>query len=117
MKKILLLLFCFLFLCGCSQNLSNQKIDKMTEIKELMGQEEYIIVDVRTKEEYEEGHLLDAINIPVDQILESDLSKDKMIFVYCKSGNRSNNAYQTLKKLGYRVYDMGAYSAIDLPKV
>lgn len=63
------------------------------------------IVDVRSKQEYEEGHIDDAINIPEYQInvnITNILkSKDKPIVLYCSSGSRSKTAYKKLKKLGY----------------
>lgn len=70
--------------------------------KQLSGAE---IVDVRSKQEYDEGHIDDAINIPEYQI-NSDVSnilksKDKPIILYCSSGSRSKTAYKKLKKLGY----------------
>ena len=56
----------------------------------------------------------DAINIPVDNIVENanKLDKNKTIIVYCKSGKRSASAYTTLKGLGFKVYDLGAYESI-----
>ncbi len=111
MKKILILCLCSLFLFGC------QSKGKSKSYKELMAEKEYTIVDVRTKEEYETSHIKGAIHIPYDEINEkTNLEKDKIIFVYCKSGNRSGKAYQTLKQLGYEVYDLGAFSTIDLEK-
>lgn len=110
MKKVILVVISLFMLCGCNSS-------KELSYKEMMKKEEYVIIDVRTKEEYEEGHIKNAINIPYDVIdSKIDISKDKIIFVYCKSGNRSNKAYNTLKKLGYNVYDLGAYSNIDLEK-
>lgn len=109
MKKFLVLLLFSALIFGCS--------NKDEKIKELMEENEYIIVDVRTNEEYGKTHLVDAINIPYDEIDENTkLDKDKLIFVYCKSGNRSSIAYNTLTELGYNVYDLGAYSKINLPK-
>lgn len=111
MKKIVLMLCLSLCLYGCG-NTSNEE-----DIKKLMSENEYIIVDVRTVEEYEELHIVGAINIPYDEIDEnSNLDKDKIIFVYCRSGARSENAFNTLTNLGYTVYDLGALSNIDLPK-
>lgn len=110
LKKILLILTLSLIICGCTGNKNN-------EIKKLMTENEYIIIDVRTKEEYNESHIKEAINIPYNELDESDtFDKEKIIFVYCKSGNRSKIAYDTLKKLGYTVYDLGAFKEIDLPK-
>lgn len=76
-----------------------------------MAENEYIIVDVRTKEEYEESHISGAINIPYDEITDNNtLDKDKIIFVYCRSGARSEIAFNTLTNLGYTVYGLGAFS-------
>lgn len=110
MKKVVLIVVSLLILSGCNSN-------KELNYKEIMKTEEYIIIDVRTKEEYAKGHIKNAINIPYDLIdKDLDISKEKIIFVYCKSGNRSNKAYNTLKSLGYNVYDLGAYNKIDLEK-
>ena len=108
MKKIILILVSTLLVCACSSK---------KDLKTLMQENEYIIVDVRTKDEYADSHVVDSINIPYDEIDEnSNLSKEKIIFVYCKSGKRSKIAYDKLKKLGYIVYDLGAYDDIDLEK-
>ena len=67
--------------------------------------------------EYNGGHVVDAINIPHNEIDENvNLDKDKTILVYCMSGTRSEAAYNILISLGYDVYDLGAFSEIDLPK-
>jgi len=110
MTRVLVMIGICLFFVGCS----NTKDD---DIKKLMEDNEYIIIDVRTKEEYDYSHLKDAINIPYDEIDENiQLDRDKIIFVYCQSGNRSKIAYDNLTDLEYTVYDLGAYSEIDLPK-
>lgn len=115
MKKIVLFVICVFCLCGCGE--SNNGVSRNQEVKELMEENEYVIVDVRTREEYDESHVVGAVNIPYDEInLEVDLDKEKLIFVYCKSGQRSNIAYEKLTDLGYRVYNLGAYSSIDLDK-
>lgn len=111
MKKILIVLGLCLVLCGCSGASSTK------ELESIMAEKEYIIIDVRTKEEYEESHIVEAINIPYDEIDENtNLDKNKNIFVYCKSGNRSEVAFNTLTNLGYTVYDLGSFDEIDLPK-
>ena len=66
--------------------------------------------------EYEQGHLDNSINIAVDVIestIESEVSdKDTKIIVYCRSGNRSATAAQTLVNMGYKnVYDLGAMNS------
>jgi len=55
--------------------------------------------------------------MPYDQIDNSvSFDKNKTILVYCKSGRRSSIAKESLEKLGYTVYDLGAYENIELPK-
>lgn len=107
MKKILILLI--LLLVGCTTN-TYTTISQETA-KEMMKEEKnYIILDVRTKEEYAEGYIEGAINIPLDEIKTSILLKDKeqIIFVYCQSGRRSKEASEKLANLGYaNVYDIG----------
>lgn len=78
----------------------------MTEAVEMMKTEtNYIILDVRTHEEYNEGHIPGAICIPNETIGSGDLSalpdKDQLILVYCRSGNRSKQASEKLVLLGY----------------
>lgn len=86
--------------------------------KRLDSEEEIIILDVRTPEEYQEGHIEDAVLIPVDileEVAEDKLTdKDTAIFVYCRSGRRSVNAANILVNLGYRnVYNLGGI--VDWP--
>lgn len=109
MKKIILIIFLSLIICGCNSSTEDNSVEN------IMKENEHIIIDVRTKEEYEESHIKGSINIPYDELDES-LDKNRIIFVYCKSGGRSSIAYNTLTNLGYTVYDLGAFSEIDLPK-
>ena len=76
------------------------------EAKALMDSESgYIIIDARTQEEYDEGHIPGAILIPEYEIAdraETELpDKDQLILVYCRSGRRSKIAAEELVKLGY----------------
>ena len=65
--------------------------------------ENYVLIDVRSKREYLEGHLNGAINIPLSIIKKSmnNIEKNKKILVYCQSGNRSKKALKILEDLGY----------------
>jgi rhodanese-related sulfurtransferase len=68
------------------------------------GDKNLTIVDVRDPEEYKEGHISGAINIPVATFASRSgvLDKKKRIIVYCNAGNRSYNAYRKLMKLSYK---------------
>ncbi len=110
---IIIAVFC---VTGCDEVEETNK-EEMTILEKTLNEGNYIVLDVRTKEEYEEGHVKDALNIPYDKIDENvNLDKSKTILVYCKSGKRSNIAYETLTKLGYKVIDLGAYDTVALEK-
>ena len=125
MKKIFVLFLLTLLLTGCSFSLK-RTIDKdndtkeyinETELKDIMANNDYIIIDVRTPLEYEEGHIVDAINIPYGEVTnDTSIYKDKVVLLYCKSGFRADLAYQTLYNLGFKVYNMGGIEDINLPK-
>lgn len=72
-----------------------------------------VILDVRTKEEYDEKHIPDSILIPNETINEETVSElgmtsDSAILIYCRSGNRSKDAASKLAKLGYsNLFDFG----------
>ncbi len=126
MKKQIIILSFFLALtlvfAGC---LNLQKQEQSEDIergylqvdaekaKSMMDTEtEYIILDVRTDEEYAEGHIPNSILIPDFELRERAeielTDKDQLIFVYCRSGNRSKNSSAILVELGYtNVVDFG----------
>ena len=105
MKKLLLVLVIFLF--GSSSS-TYQTVDVDTVYKASLEDTSIIILDVRESDEYYQGHIKNAINIPVENIETIDLDKDKTIYVYCASGNRSKTATNKLIDMGYTsVYDMG----------
>ena len=118
MKKICLALFILILSSSCifSKGEGYKRIS-MDEAKTLMEKEEgYILLDVRTKVEYESGYIPGAINIPLSDIDEKIISflpdKSQMILVYCRSGNRSREASDKLSKLGYsNVLEIGGINA------
>lgn len=117
MKKLIVILLMSLLLTGCAsekETFTYQKIDSATALEIMNESGNYQIIDVRTADEYNESHLDNAINIPVDEINEIEIDKDTVLFVYCRSGVRSKVAAETLIDLGYTVYDLGAYESIDL---
>ncbi|MDD2973062.1 MAG: rhodanese-like domain-containing protein [Lachnospiraceae bacterium] len=76
------------------------------QAKEIMDtQEGFILLDVRTQQEYDMGYIPGAICIPNEEIDENVTEqlpdKDQLILVYCRSGNRSKQAAEKLAKLGY----------------
>ena len=105
---IMLLTLALPFGCvGCS-NGGSATYEQISgaEAKALMDSESgYIIIDARTQEEYDEGHIPGAILIPEYEIAdraEKELpDKDQLILVYCRSGRRSKIAAEELVKLGY----------------
>jgi len=83
----------------------------------VLADEGAIILDVRTKGEFQQGHIKNAMNIPVDS-LSSNLSKlkdkDKTIIACCASGMRSRGAKNILKSNGYtKVYNGGAWTSLN----
>ncbi len=100
--KIILCLFLLLTLIGC-----NSEEDSSND---------YVVIDVRTTEEFEEEHIEGAINISVDVIeyrIRNEVpNKDTKIYLYCRSGNRSSMAAEFLIEMGYTdVVDLGSYSS------
>ena len=89
------------------------------EAKERMDKDDKVVIlDVRTEEEYQEGHVPGAIVIPNETISSGPLEElpdmDQAILVYCRSGNRSAQAAKKLAEAGYtHVYDFGGI--IDWP--
>jgi len=82
------------------------------EAKKMMETQKVIVVDVRTLEEYNEGHIPNAISVPLETIeneAEAKLkNKDDLILVYCRSGRRSREAALKLIEKGYtNVIDFG----------
>lgn len=116
--KILIIVLVTILLTSCKdskQTFTYEKIDSIRAQEIINESASYLIIDVRTVEEYESGHLNNAINIPVDEINSTlDISKDTILFVYCRSGARSKIAAEALIDLGYTVYDLGAYENISL---
>ena len=109
-KRFLLMLLTLALPFGCvgCSNGGSASYEQISgaEAKVLMDSESgYIIIDARTQEEYDEGHIPGAILIPEYEIAdraEKELpDKDQLILVYCRSGRRSKIAAEELVKLGY----------------
>jgi len=86
---------------------------KENEIKDIENGKA-ILVDVRTVDEYNNGHAAYAINVPLDEIPSVNLDKNKKLFVYCASGGRSQMAEMLLSQKGHDVVNIGGlFEAID----
>lgn len=108
MKKYISALLSFAFLTGCaapSTEFSYQNISVNEAISLMEKESNFILLDVRTPQEYKEGHIPGAINIPNETIKDTEPTslpdKDQLILVYCRSGNRSKQASQKLANMGY----------------
>ena len=115
MKKLLIL--CMTFICilsGCGNADSVQNTEQKSGYKQVSMEEglelmeadsDYILLDVRRDDEFEEGHIPGAINIPNESIGTEEIAElpdqKQTIYVYCRSGNRSKQASQKLVDLGY----------------
>ena len=108
MRKLIPFLLSLLLLAGCAapvdSEASYQQISMDEAIAIMESESDYIILDVRTTEEFADKHIPDAINIPNETIGTEDIpelpDKDQLILVYCRSGNRSKQASDKLVGLG-----------------
>lgn len=107
-KILISIMIAIIFFAGCSAEVDKVDYKQITteEAIAMMSEEtDYIILDVRTPEEFESGHIKDAINLPNEMIGEKEIAelpdKEQLIMIYCRSGNRSKQAADKLVKLGY----------------
>lgn len=107
-EKILSVLLAVFLLAGCAAPAKeiNYRQIGMDEAVAMMEEESgYIILDVRTPEEFSDKHIPGAINIPNETIGTEEIpelpDKEQLILVYCRSGNRSKQASEKLAALGY----------------
>ena len=115
MKKVIIILIILVVIIGgvimLNKNTEKERTNQiqyvsMEEIATIMQENtNYIILDARTIEEYNEGHIPNAICIPnetIDETVTTKLpNKDQLILIYCRSGNRSKQAALKLQQLGY----------------
>ena len=80
----------------------------VTKVRELVENNAFI-VDVREKDEYDKGHLINAINIPLSELRSrvNEIPKDRPVYLHCRTGQRSYYAVMALQGMGYRnVYNV-----------
>ena len=117
--KFVFILCLLLFITGCGVEKTRvevQTIDKSLAVQKI--EDGAILIDVRSASEYSASHIDGAINIDVNEILSlngelgynnRNISKNTVLILYCRSGNRSLQAANKLIELGYtNVYDLGS---------
>lgn len=100
-------------LAGCSDNNTSTVVESApTTVTQSEGTEQVVVIDVRTPEEYGAGHLQGASNVDIgnpnfEEAIQA-YPKDAEISVYCRSGNRSSQAIEIMKSLGFtNLTDLG----------
>ena len=109
MRKFIPFLLLLFLLAGCTAPAESEatyrQISMDAAITMMEEESNYIILDVRTPEEFADQHIPGAINIPNETIGAEEIpelpDKEQLILVYCRSGNRSKQASDKLVKLGY----------------
>ena len=110
MKKLMhILILSSLMLTACTQKNAQNKSYRQVSVDEaiaiMQSESNYIILDVRTNEEFREKHIPRAINVPNEVISDYAIpelpDKDQLILVYCRSGRRSKEAAEKLANIGY----------------
>ena len=110
MKK----LFILLIICSCTQKFNSvEKVEKET-FKQLM-QNNYVLIDVRTPEEFFRGHIENSLNIdfnsPEFKTQITKFNKEQTLLIYCSAGGRSSKAATFMESLGFKkIYELsGGY--------
>lgn len=109
--KVVPLLLVILLLAGCAETTGGEndatyrQITMSNAVEMMASESDYIILDVRRPDEFSAGHIPNAVNIPNESIGADEIDelpdKDRLILVYCRSGNRSKQASEKLARLGY----------------
>ena len=108
-KRLLPFMLSLMLLSACSAPSSSKdgyrQISMDEAVKMMRDEKDYIILDVRRPDEFAEGHIPGAINVPNEEIGTAEIAKlpnkSQLILVYCRSGRRSKEAAGKLVKLGY----------------
>ncbi|MBR3377116.1 MAG: rhodanese-like domain-containing protein [Mogibacterium sp.] len=110
--SVITLIMASAFLLGACIGLSYKRISQNKAMKIMEEETGYLIVDVRRPDEFAEGHIEGAINVPneeiADEMPEKLPDKDQLLLVYCRTGRRSKEAAEKLAKIGYtNIYEIG----------
>lgn len=115
---VMVIIGCIIFNGGCvQQEIQIQKISGQELYQDSQNNKALLILDVRSLEEFNQGHIKDALNISVEQIDKESMrlyNKNIKLVVYCRSGNRSSQAALKLRNLGFQyIYDLGGIDNWD----
>lgn len=130
MKKLMILLPLFLILISCAPKVVAQTPAEIgvnvpasgkisgEALLDLMEEGKVQVIDVRSPEEYAQGHVEGAVNFPVEEIIKDPavvtLSKDQPIAVYCRTGVRSGEAFKVLQEFGFtHIFDAPGVAIYD----
>ena len=108
-KRLLPFVLSLMLLSSCGNagrsSSAYRQISMDEAVKMMRDEKDYIILDVRRPDEFAEGHIPGAINVPNEEIGTAEIAKlpnkSQLILVYCRSGRRSKEASEKLVKLGY----------------
>ena len=108
-KRLLPFVLSLMLLSSCgnagSSSSGYRQISMDEAVKMMKDKKNYIILDARRPDEFAEGHIPGAINVPNEEIGTAEIAelpdKSQLILVYCRSGRRSKEASEKLVKLGY----------------
>jgi rhodanese-related sulfurtransferase len=101
-------IFLLIIVVGCSKSSAIQNIS-VQEAQDMILKDEITILDVRTPEEYDSGHIPNSELIPLHELegRTEDLDKNATYLIVCRSGNRSQQASDLLSKKGFeKIYNM-----------
>jgi rhodanese-related sulfurtransferase len=113
-------------LTACAEQTAKISQQELLSLMAQVNNPNYVVLDVRTAEEFDEGHIAGAINISHDEIEDNianlALYKDKVVVVHCRSGRRAASAESTLLNNGFKQLrhldgDMNDWQAKKLPLV
>ena len=105
MDNKLILIIGAAVIIGIHTIIKHLRLAKPDQLKSILSNRKYKLIDVRTIQEFENGHVNKAKNIPLHELLQKIKkfapNKETPILVYCRSGARSGHAKKNLDKMGY----------------
>ncbi len=107
MKKLAAVLSLALLLAGCAagKDAAYTRIPMEQAVVRMEQESDYVLLDVRRPDEFRAGHIPGAVCVPNETIGTAEIpelpDKDQLIFIYCRSGNRSRQAASKLAEMGY----------------